>query len=57
MGSGERKLTLYTNGEKVREVEIQHEKEETFEERIWRLVREDHFRYEDSMNEGGESSP
>lgn len=28
MGSGKRKLTLYTNGKKVKEVSIQHEKKE-----------------------------
>ncbi len=28
MGSSKRKLTLYTNGEKVKEVPIQHEKKE-----------------------------
>lgn len=38
MGSGERKLTLYTNGEKVREVEIQHEKKKrSLEDRLYEI--------------------
>ena len=28
MASGERKFTLYTNGKRVRDIPIQHEKEE-----------------------------
>ena len=45
MASGKRKLTLYTNGKKVKEVSIQHEKkggtlEEMDEETIRKLRRQ-----------------
>lgn len=52
MASSKRKLTLYTNGEKVREVPIQHEKKgETLEEMDEETIRKLRRQFERNVKE------
>lgn len=52
MASGKRKLALYTNGKKVREVLIQHEKKgETLEEMDEETIRKFRRQFERSVKE------